>query len=128
MRLVSLEIPEPDATRYQNLMRQNTKLTRSRATKSSLPRPSLARLGGIGAGNRVTREQSCAQDAVTNHSRRTRHLSDMPTTRPCVIFIECVGDLTSLQVEFPVCVLFRSQRVHGIDLRGAQCGDVHGSE
>jgi hypothetical protein len=36
MRLVSLEIPEPDATEYQNLMRQNTKLTRSRATKSTL--------------------------------------------------------------------------------------------
>jgi hypothetical protein len=33
MRLISLEIPEPDATGYQNLMRQNTKLTRSRATK-----------------------------------------------------------------------------------------------
>ena len=34
MRLVSLEIPEPGATAYQNLMRQNPKLTRNRATKS----------------------------------------------------------------------------------------------
>ena len=33
MRLVSLEIPEADATRYQNLMRQNPKSTRSDATK-----------------------------------------------------------------------------------------------
>jgi hypothetical protein len=33
LRLLSLEIPEPDATGYQNLMRQNSKLTRSDATK-----------------------------------------------------------------------------------------------
>jgi hypothetical protein len=33
MRLVCLEIPEPGANGYQNLMRQNPKLTRSRATK-----------------------------------------------------------------------------------------------
>jgi hypothetical protein len=26
MRLVSLQIPEPDATEYQNLMRQNPKI------------------------------------------------------------------------------------------------------
>ena len=36
MRLVSLEIPEPGATGYQNLMRQNPNLTRSRATRSAL--------------------------------------------------------------------------------------------
>jgi hypothetical protein len=35
LRLVSLEIPEPDATGYQNLVRQNSKLTRSDATRSS---------------------------------------------------------------------------------------------
>jgi hypothetical protein len=33
MRPASPEIPERDATAYQNLMRQNPKLTRSRATK-----------------------------------------------------------------------------------------------
>jgi hypothetical protein len=33
MRLVSLEIPEPNATGYQNLCDKNPKLTRSRATK-----------------------------------------------------------------------------------------------
>jgi hypothetical protein len=36
LRLVSLEIPEPGATKYQNLMRQNPNLTRSRATKFCL--------------------------------------------------------------------------------------------
>jgi hypothetical protein len=36
MRLISLEIPEADATRYQNRVRQNPKPTRSRATKSRL--------------------------------------------------------------------------------------------
>src|ERR1700739_5133044 len=36
MLLVSLEIPEPGATAYQNLMRQNSKLTRSDATRSTL--------------------------------------------------------------------------------------------
>jgi hypothetical protein len=36
MRLVTLERPEPGATGYQNLMRQNPKLTRSRATRSAL--------------------------------------------------------------------------------------------
>jgi len=36
LRLLSLEIPEPDATGYQNLMRQNSKLTRSDATRSTL--------------------------------------------------------------------------------------------
>src|ERR1700724_442112 len=36
MRQVFLEIPEPDATGYQNLMRQNPKLTRSDATRSTL--------------------------------------------------------------------------------------------
>jgi hypothetical protein len=35
MRLISLEIPEPGATEYQNLMRPSPKLTRSRATKSN---------------------------------------------------------------------------------------------
>jgi len=33
MRLLSLEIREPDAPGYQNLMRQNPKLSRCRATK-----------------------------------------------------------------------------------------------
>jgi hypothetical protein len=33
LRLFSLEIPEPGATGYQNLMRQDSKLTRSDATK-----------------------------------------------------------------------------------------------
>jgi hypothetical protein len=36
MRLVSLEIPEPGATRYRNLVRPNPKLSRSRATKCTL--------------------------------------------------------------------------------------------
>jgi hypothetical protein len=36
MRPVSLEIPEPDATGYQNLMRQNTKLTMTRSDKLSV--------------------------------------------------------------------------------------------
>ena len=39
--LVSLEIPEPGATAYQNLMRQNPDLTRSDATGSTL-RPQMA--------------------------------------------------------------------------------------
>jgi hypothetical protein len=38
MRLVSLEMPEPGATRCQDLMRQNRKLTRRDATRST-PRP-----------------------------------------------------------------------------------------
>ena len=46
MRLVSREIPEPGATRYQNLVRQYSKLTRSRATRSTLrPMPAVASLG-----------------------------------------------------------------------------------
>ena len=65
MRPVSLEIPEADATGYQNLMRQNPKLTRSRATRSTLrpkcpqsaerPLARAARKTGeeIGAGKRV---------------------------------------------------------------------------
>jgi hypothetical protein len=54
MRLVSLEIPEHDATAYQNLMRQNPKLTRSRATKST-PRPKCSQITAeeIEAGKRV---------------------------------------------------------------------------
>jgi hypothetical protein len=36
LRPVSLEIPKPDATVYQNLMRQNPDLTRSGATSSTL--------------------------------------------------------------------------------------------
>jgi hypothetical protein len=40
MRLVSLEIPEPGASGYQNLMRQDPNLTRSDATRSTL-RPKL---------------------------------------------------------------------------------------
>ena len=36
MRPVSLEIPEPGETRYQKLMRQDPKLTRSRATRCTL--------------------------------------------------------------------------------------------
>jgi hypothetical protein len=36
LRLVSLEIPEADATRYQNLVRQKPDLTRSGATKFCL--------------------------------------------------------------------------------------------
>ena len=65
MRPVSLEIPEPDATASQNLMRQNTKLTRSDATRSTLrpkcPQSAERPLAGatrktgeeIGAGKRV---------------------------------------------------------------------------
>ena len=37
MRLLSLEVPEAGATGYQNLMRQNPKLTRSDATKYRSP-------------------------------------------------------------------------------------------
>jgi hypothetical protein len=56
MRLVSLEIPEPNATRYQNLMRQNPKID----------------------------QKSCnqihsAQDAMTDHSPRTLRLADFPS-------------------------------------------------
>jgi len=51
MRLVSLEIPEPDAIGYQDLVRQNPKLTRSRATRSALrskypqPQPKKSKQG-----------------------------------------------------------------------------------
>jgi hypothetical protein len=52
MRLVSLEIPEPGATGYQNLVRQNPELTRSDATKfgralkyDTISRKALARAG-----------------------------------------------------------------------------------
>jgi hypothetical protein len=53
MRLVSLEIPEPGATGYQNLMRQNSKLTRSDATRSTLRPKCPITAEEIEAGKRV---------------------------------------------------------------------------
>jgi len=53
MRLVSLEIPEPDATGYQNLVRQNPKLTRSDATRFR------SRWLRLGMGSAVTSLTTC---------------------------------------------------------------------
>jgi hypothetical protein len=64
MRLVSLQIPEAGATRYQNLMRQNPKLTRSRAARSTL-RPKCLQ------SQQKKSKQGSAFVEVT-HSRRHR--------------------------------------------------------
>jgi hypothetical protein len=68
MRPVSLEIPEPDATAYQNLMRQNPKLTRSRATKFGrrLKSSRISRKAARTSGRRADKERRpCWEDRFT---------------------------------------------------------------
>ena len=71
MRLLSLELPEADATGCQNLMRQNHKFPRSRATKSTL-RP-----------HAINQRKDCLHSLLSRNNRRAEqadHVSGWPTT------------------------------------------------
>jgi hypothetical protein len=59
LRLVSLEIPEPDATVHQNLVRPSPVLTRSGATKFCLSpiRHRINKKGRLLARARVTQQE-----------------------------------------------------------------------